>query len=184
MSAGLEASGCLSPGLYRAGLPGTLRSDARETEVEIHRPEIPGRQQSQGQDLIARDRFPLGVIVDQAQIFHGLAPLGQESGIQDQAVVRRGLGPLQLPPQIGEKAPVKRPPTPFGLLKAIEGVLLGLNQGLERSVQQVMDGLDMHKNQIGQDKQEVYRGTAFPFTDTRSGEMRFDVQHGKQFLDP
>jgi hypothetical protein len=40
----------------------------------------------------------------------------------------------------------------------------------------------MHKNQIGQDKQEANRGTAFPFTDTGAGEMRFDVQHGKQFL--
>jgi hypothetical protein len=126
----------------------------------------------------------LGVIVDQAQVFHGLAPLGQDGGIQDQAIVRCGLPPVQLPPQIGKKTPVKRPPTPFGLLKAIEGVLLALNQGLERPVQQIMDSLDMRKNQIGQDKQELNRRTAFPFTDTGAGEMRFDVQQGKQFLDP
>jgi len=42
----------------------------------------------------------------------------------------------------------------------------------------------MQKNHISQDKQQVNRGTAFPFTDAGAGEMRFDMQHGKQFIDP
>jgi len=42
----------------------------------------------------------------------------------------------------------------------------------------------MQKCQVSQDKQEVNRGKAFPFTDTGAGKMRFDVQHGKQFLEP
>jgi len=47
-----------------------------------------------------------------------------------------------------------------------------------------MDGPDMQKYQISKDKQEVNRAEAFPFADTGTGEMRFDVQHGKQFLEP
>ena len=47
-----------------------------------------------------------------------------------------------------------------------------------------MDGLDMQKHQIGQDKQEVPRAEALAFADTGSGQMPLDMQHGKQFLEP
>ena len=124
------------------------------------------------------------MVIDETQVFQVLAPFGEGGGIQDQAVFPGGLGPVQPPAQVGEEAPVKRPPTPFGLLEAVEGVFLGQKQGLKRSVEQVMDGLDMQKHQIGQDKQEVPRAEAFAFADTGAGQMALDMQHGKQFLEP
>src|SRR5208282_985127 len=143
-----------------------------------------GSQQSQGQDLVARDGFPLGVVVDETQVFQALPPFGEGGGIQDQAVVSGGLGPVQPCAQVGQEAPVKRPPAPFGLLKAVEGVFLGQEQGLQRPVEQVMDGLNMQKRQIGQDKQEVQGAEPLALADTGSGQMTLDVQPGKQSLDP
>jgi hypothetical protein len=70
-------------------------------------------------------------------------------------------------------------PTPFGFLEAVEGVFLNLKQGLERSVEQVMDGLDMQKHQIGKDKQEMPGAVAFVFADTGSGQMALNMKHGK-----
>ena len=61
---------------------------------------------------------------------------------------------------------------------------MGPKQCLKGPVEKVTNGRNMQKYQVSQDKQEVNRGKAFPFTDTGAGEMRFDVQHGKQFLDP
>jgi hypothetical protein len=98
--------------------------------AEVHGIEIPGRSQSQGQDLVALDGFSLGVVVDETQVFQALPPFGEGGGIQDQAVVPGGLGPVQPPAQVGQETPVKWPPTPFGLLKAVEGFFLGLAQGL------------------------------------------------------
>jgi integrase len=40
---------------------------------------------------------------------------------------------------------------------AVRGVFLGQKQSLQRSMEQVMDGLDVQQHQIGQDKQEVPR---------------------------
>jgi hypothetical protein len=85
---------------------------------------------------------------------------------------------------VGEEAPIKRPPTLFGLLKAVKGVIWGQEQGLSLPLEQVMDGLDVQKHQIGQDKQEVPRAEALAFSDTGSGQMALDMQHGKQFLEP
>lgn len=47
-----------------------------------------------------------------------------------------------------------------------------------------MDGLDVQKHQIGQNKQEVPRTEALAFADTSAGQMALDMQHGKQFLEP
>jgi len=47
-----------------------------------------------------------------------------------------------------------------------------------------MDGLDMQKRQVGEDKQEVPGAEALMLADTGSGKMALDMQHGKQFLDP
>ena len=47
-----------------------------------------------------------------------------------------------------------------------------------------MDGLDVQKHQIGQDKQKVPRAEALAFADTGSGQMALDMQHSKEFLDP
>ena len=47
-----------------------------------------------------------------------------------------------------------------------------------------MDGVNMQKHQISKDKPEVQGADPFAFADTGSGQMTFDVQHGKQFLDP
>jgi len=47
-----------------------------------------------------------------------------------------------------------------------------------------MDGLEVQKHQIGQDKQEVPRGEALAFVDAGFGQMALDMQHGKQFLEP
>jgi len=152
--------------------------------AEVDRIEISGRQQSQGQDLVAVDGFALGVVIDEAQVFQALAPFGEDRSIQDEAVFPGGLGPLQPSAQVGEEAPVKRPPTPFGLLETVKGIFLGLKQGLERSVEQVMDGLDMQKHQVGENKQEMPGAEAFMLADTGAGQMALDMQHGKQFLDP
>ena len=120
--------------------------------AEAYGIEIPGRQQSQGQDLVTLDGFPLGMVINEAQVFQALTPLGEGGSIQDQAVFSGGFGPLQPPPQKSQEAPVKRPPTPFRFLEAVEGIFLGLEQGMERSLQQVMDGLDMQEHQIGEDE--------------------------------
>lgn len=48
----------------------------------------------------------------------------------------------------------------------------------------LVNGLNMQKCQISKDKQEVNRAEAFPLADAGTGEMRLDVQHGKQFLEP
>jgi len=152
--------------------------------AEVHGVEILGRQQSQGQDLVAFDGFPLGVVIDETQVFQALAPFGEGGGIQDQAVLPGGPGPVQPPAQVEEEAPVKRPPTPFGLLEAVEGVFLGLKQRLERSVEQVMDGLEMQKHHIGQDKHEEPRAEAFTFADAGAGQMALDMEHGKQIFEP
>ena len=85
--------------------------------AEAHRVEISGRQQAQGQDLIALDGFALGVVIDETQVFQALAPFRKRGGIQDQAVFLGGVGPFKPPPQKGQEAPVKGSPTPFGLLK-------------------------------------------------------------------
>jgi hypothetical protein len=47
-----------------------------------------------------------------------------------------------------------------------------------------MDGLDMQKRQVGEDKQEVPGAEALTFADAGPGQMALDMQHGKQFLDP
>ena len=47
-----------------------------------------------------------------------------------------------------------------------------------------MDGLEVQKHQIGQDKQEVPRTEDLAFADTGAGQMALDMQHGKQFLEP
>ena len=71
-----------------------------------------------------------------------------------------------------------------GLLEAIESVLAGLKQDLEWPVEEVVNGPNMQKCQISKDKQQVNRAEAFSLADVGTGEMRFDVQHGKQFLKP
>jgi hypothetical protein len=152
--------------------------------AEAYGIEIPGRQQSQGQNLVALDGFPLGVLINEAQVFQTLAPLRESGGIQDQAVFPGGFGPLKPPPQKGQEAPVKRPPTPFRFLEAVEGIFLSLEQGVERSLPQVMDGLDLQEHQVGEDEQEMPGSEAFVLADTGSGQMTLDMQHGKQFLDP
>ncbi|MGQ9688628.1 MAG: hypothetical protein ACUVXF_07585, partial [Desulfobaccales bacterium] len=76
------------------------------------------------------------------------------------------------------------PPTPFGLLEAVEGVFLGLKEGFKRSVDQVVDGLDRQKRQIGEDEQEMHGAKTFVLADARSGQMTLDMQPGKQLLDP
>jgi len=152
--------------------------------AEAYGIEIPGRQQSQGQDLVALDGFPLGVVINEAQVFQALAPLGEGGSIQDQAVFPDGFGPLQPPPQKGQKAPVKRPPTPFGFFEAVEGVFLGFKPGLERSTQQVVNRLNVQECQVGEDEQKIHGWNAFILADTGSGQMTLDMQHGKLFLDP
>lgn len=72
----------------------------------------------------------------------------------------------------------------MGVLEAVKGVFWGLEQGVKWSVEQVMDGIDMQKHQIGEDKQEVPGAEAFMLADAASGQMALDMQHGKQFLDP
>ena len=161
-----------------------IGSSVGEMVAEVHGIEIARGQQAQGQDLVTFNGFALGVVIDEAQIFQALAPFGQRRGIQNEAVVPSGLGPAQPLAQIGQEASVKRPPTPFGFLEAVEGVFLGQKQRLKRSVQQLMDGFDMQKHQVGEDKQEVPGAEALAFADTGSGEMTLDTQHGKQFLDP
>jgi hypothetical protein len=47
-----------------------------------------------------------------------------------------------------------------------------------------MDGLDMQKSQVGEDKQEVPGAEALTFADAGPGQMALDMQHGKQPLDP
>jgi len=37
--------------------------------VEVHGIKIGGRQQSQGQDLVALEGFALGVVIDETQVF-------------------------------------------------------------------------------------------------------------------
>jgi hypothetical protein len=49
---------------------------------------------------------------------------------------------------------------------------------------QVLDGLDVQKHQIGQDKQPVPRTEALALADTGASQMALDMQHGKQFLEP
>jgi len=66
----------------------------------------------------------------------------------------------------------------------VKGVFWRLKQGLKRPVQQVMDGLDTQKRQVGEDKQEVHRAQAFALADPGSGQKVLDMQPGKQFLDP
>jgi hypothetical protein len=51
-------------------------------------------------------------------------------------------------------------------------------------MEQVMDGHEVQKHQIGQDKQEVPRAEALAFADIGSGQMTLDMKHGKQFLEP
>ena len=126
----------------------------------------------------------LGVLIYETQVFQALTPFGEGGGIQDEAVVPGSFGPLQPPAQVGEEAPIKRPPTPFGLLEAVKGIFLGQKQALQRSLEQVMDGFDAQKHQIGQDKQEVPRAEALTFADTGAVQMALDMQHGKQFLEP
>jgi len=113
-----------------------------------------------------------------------LTPFGESGDIQDQAVFPGSLGPVSPPAQVGEEAPIKRSPTPFGLLEAVKGIFLGQKQTLQRSAEQVMDGLDVQKHQIGQDKQEVSRAEALAFADTGAGQVALDMQHDKQFLEP
>jgi len=124
------------------------------------------------------------VVIDETQVFQALAPFGEGGGVQDEAVVPDGLGPVQFPPQKNEEAPVKWPPTPFGFLEAVKGVFLRLNQGLKRSVEQVVDRLDMQERQVGEDKQEKPGAEALLLADTGRGEMALNMQPGKQFLDP
>ena len=47
-----------------------------------------------------------------------------------------------------------------------------------------MDGLEVQKHPIGQDKQEAPRAEALAFADTGAGQMALDMQHGKQFFEP
>ena len=47
-----------------------------------------------------------------------------------------------------------------------------------------MDGLDMQKHQVGEDKQEVPGAETLVLADAGPGQMALDMQHGKQFLDP
>jgi hypothetical protein len=51
-------------------------------------------------------------------------------------------------------------------------------------MEQVMDGLDMQKHQVGEDKEELNGANAFALADAGSGQMALDMQYGKQFLDP
>ena len=48
----------------------------------------------------------------------------------------------------------------------------------------LVNGLNMQKCQISINKQEVNRAEAFPLADAGPGEMRLEVQPGKQFLEP
>jgi len=159
----LQTSGQISPGLAGLGLSGLRRGGLGAMVAEIHGIEIFGGQQSQGQDLIAFDGFALGVVIDETQIFQALAPFGEGGGIQDEAVVLGSFGPLQPPAQLDKETPEQR---------------------LNRSVQQVVDRLEMQKHQIGKDKQEVPGAETFMLADTGSGQIALDMQRGKQFLDP
>jgi hypothetical protein len=59
---------------------------------------------------------------------------------------------------------------------------LGQEQGLQRSVQQVMDALEIQKHQIGENKKEVPGIEAFLLADAVPGEMALNMQHEKSFL--
>ena len=89
------------------------------------------------------------MVIDETQILQMVTPFGESGSIQDQVVFPGSLGPVEPPAQVGEEAPIKRLPTPFGILEAVKGIFFGQKQALQRSVEQVMDGLDAQKHQIG-----------------------------------
>ena len=61
---------------------------------------------------------------------------------------------------------------------------MGLKKGLQGSGKQVTDVVDVQKNRIGEDEQQVHGGEALAFADAGGGQMALDKQLGKQIIHP
>ena len=121
------------PGQIAAGpagltLSGFRQCVLREVEAEIQGEEIAGGQEGQAQQFVTLNGLAPAVIVHLGEVFQALAPFGQDGGVQDQAVILGTLKPPGAPPQKADKAAVERSPTPFGLLEAVERILVGLRK--------------------------------------------------------
>ena len=79
---------------------------------------------------------------------------------------------------------IESPPAPLGLFKPVKGILLGLKKGLQGPGKQVTDVVDVQKNRIGEDEQQVHGGEALAFADAGGGQMALDMQLGKQIFHP
>jgi hypothetical protein len=179
-----KAPGQIPPDFAGLGLFGLNRGGLREMVAEVYGIEVPGRQQSQGQDFIAFDGFALGVVIDETQVFQAFAPLRENGAIKDQAVVPGGPGPMQPLPEIGEEAPIKGSPTPFGLLEAVKGSFLACTRDWSGRRSKSWTILICRNTRLGRTNRSCRALTPSCLRIPAPVRWLWIMQHGKQFLDP
>jgi len=116
-------------------------------------------------------------------MLHVLASFGKHSAIYDKAVVLIGYTPVEPVAKMPDEAPVERSPTPRAVLKAVEGVFARLIKGDNRSFHQIMNTVDMQKNQVYQNKHKMTRCVSIPLPDACRRQMAPDTKHPKELLD-
>jgi len=85
---------------------------------------------------------------------------------------------------VSDKAPGERAPTVLTVFEPIESAFLGFVEGCHKSLGQIMYALDMHENQVYQNKHQVDGGISIPLSHSCRCQMILDAQGPKQFSNP